>query len=145
MLPLVDLAVALGGLIIPPAFNFIKKKFIKSENDTPERTIGDLATTKPEVLPEYVSSLVQLKKVAIDFFNRDVIGVPSQWVVNLRAAIRPLGVIAAFGLLSWLAYLTITGEMIDYSAPATDTLTGIRISCEAMISSWFGHRIAISK
>ena len=131
MFPLVDLAVTLGGLIIPPAFNFIKKKFIKSENDTPERTIGDLATTKPEVLPDYTNALATLKDAEVKFFNRDVIGTASQWVVDLRASIRPIGVVFAFILL-----VLISLDMIDNA-------DGIRLSSELVISSWFGDRITL--
>ncbi len=139
MVGILDAAVAIGGLIIPPVFDFVKKKFIRSENDTPERTIGNLATTAPEHLPGYTKALADYQDALTRYFNRDVIGKASRWVVDLRAAIRPIGVICAFGMLSWLVYLTIQGN--GYG----EHLTGIRISCEAMISSWFGHRISISK
>jgi len=131
---LLDIIASIGGLIIPPAFNFIKKKFIKSENDTPERTIGDLATTKPEVVPDYVQALSTLLDAKVRFFNRDVIGSPSQWVVNLRAAIRPAGVILAFAILG---YMVITSPM------ETASVLGVRASCEVMVSSWFGDRLTI--
>jgi len=131
---LLDIIASIGGLIIPPAFNFIKKKFIKSENDTPERTIGDLATTKPEVVPAYVQALSTLLDAKVKFFNRDVIGSPSQWVVNLRAAIRPAGVILAFVILG---YLVITSPI------ETASVLGVRASCEVMVSSWFGDRLTI--
>jgi len=134
---ILDIIASIGGLIIPPAFNFIKKKFIKSENDTPERTIGDLATTKPEVVPAYVQALSTLLDAKVKFFNRDVIGSPSQWVVDLRAAIRPIGVVLAFGILAYMVY--------EQGVNVTDTWTGIRISCETMITSWFGSRFTLSK
>ena len=57
---ILDVAVSLAGLIVPGVFDFIKKKFIKSESDTPERTMSSLATTKPEVLPEYTKALASL-------------------------------------------------------------------------------------
>lgn len=131
---ILDIIASIGGLIIPPAFNFIKKKFIKSENDTPERTIGDLATTKPEVVPDYVQALSTLLGAKVQFFNRDVIGSPSQWVVDLRAAIRPAGVIMAFAILSY---------MVVTSPVETASILGVRASCEVMVSSWFGDRLTI--
>ncbi|NVM23649.1 MAG: hypothetical protein HWN68_17940 [Desulfobacterales bacterium] len=145
MFPIIDAAVSLGGLIIPPLFDFVKKKFVKSENDTPERTMGTLATTKPEVLGDYVKGYADMQRAAVEFFNRDVIGVPSQFIVNIRAAIRPIGVICSFILLGGMAYLILTEGMPQLSPEAAECLTGIRVSAEAMLSSWFGHRIAISK
>lgn len=136
-----DIIASLGGLIIPPVFSFIKKKFIKSENDTPERTIGDLATTKPEVVPDYVQALSTLLDAKVKFFNRDVIGSPSQWVVDLRAAIRPIGVVISFAILSYMVYAALTGVPMS----ANDTWVGVRLSCECMITSWFGSRFTISK
>jgi hypothetical protein len=140
MLGGLDLIVSLGGLLIAPAFDFIKKKFIKSENDTPERTIGTLATTKPEAVEGYIKGYAELLKAKVDFFNRDVIGTPSQWVVNIRAVIRPVGVCLSFIILITIAILTLLGRMDIESA----TILGIRLSCEAMISSWFGDRISLS-
>ena len=145
MFPLIDLIATVGGLVAAPVFDFLKKKFIPSERDTPEATISSLATTKPEALPDFVQGLATLKEMAIKFFNRDVIGTPSQWVIDLRAAIRPLGVIIALGTLGTMAVLVITGTMPELSAPASEMLTGVRASCELMVSSWFGHRIALSK
>lgn len=137
---ILDIIASIGGLIIPPAFNFIKKKFIKSENDTPERTIGDLATTKPEVVPDYVQALSVLLDAKVKFFNRDVIGSPSQWVVDLRAAIRPCGVVMSFVLLGYMVY-----EAQWDLGSVNETWTGVRLSCETMITSWFGSRFTISK
>lgn len=139
MFPLVDLVSTLGGLIIPPAFDFIKKKFVRSESDTPERTIGTLATSKPETLPEYVKALSTLLDSKVKFFNRDVIGTPSLWVIDLRAAIRPIGVILAFATLIVMVVLSVRGSL-----SSSETITGVRVTCEAMVSSWFGHRITLS-
>ena len=144
-----DLLVGLGGLIVPPAVDFLKKKFLKPENDTPEATMSSLATTKPEVLPDYVTAVTGMLKARVDFFNRDVIGSPSQWVVNLRAAIRPVGVILSFAILAALAVLAITNETALYDANAAtffpDVITGVRLTCELIVSSWFGSRITINQ
>jgi hypothetical protein len=127
---ILDAIVSLGSLIVPPAFDFVKKKFIKGEADTPERTMGSLATTKPEVLPGYVKSMAELKEAQAKFFNRDVIGEPSQIVVDLRAAIRPLTVLIGLGLIGAEMF---TDMKLD---------EGSRLFLEANISNWFGSRLA---
>lgn len=120
---------AIGGLIFPPMVDFLKKKFIPAENDTPERTASALATTNPEILPQYVQATGELLRARKDFFNRDVIGAPSTWVVDLRASIRPISVIGGFILLG----LEMTGTlMLDPNTRASIILNN---------SSWFGSRI----
>lgn len=131
MIPVLDLIATVGGMILPPAFDFIKKKFIKEENDTSERTLGTLATTKPEVLPEYITALSGLKEAEVKFFNRDVVGMPSQWVINLRATIRPATIAA--GLLLFI---------LDFALGTSfDIPPDVRYFFEANISSWFGSKI----
>ena len=127
---ILDALVTLGSLIIPPAFDFIKKKFIKGD-DTPEATLNTLATTKPEVIPEYIKANSMLLDAQVKFFNRDVIGMPHQWVVDLRAAIRPIVVIIALGII--LVDLLILKITLD---------EGIRLFFESVICSWFGSRIS---
>ena len=136
-----ELITTLGGLIFPPAMDFIKKKFLKPGSDTPEATMSSLATTKPEVLPEYVNAVVGLKKAEIDYFNRDVVGAPSQWVVDLRAAIRPIGVVLSFALLATQVCLAFYYK--DISMLEDPVWTGVRMSSEVVISSWFGDRIRL--
>jgi hypothetical protein len=125
---ILDVAVSLAGLILPGVFDFVKKKFIKSESDTPERTMGSLATTKPEVLPAYTNALASLMQAQTDFFNRDVIGKPSWWVIDLRAAIRPIVVVIGLVSIGLDAYTVIF---------LTD---GTRLFFEAVVSSWMGDR-----
>lgn len=138
-----DAIVAIGGLLIPPVVDFVKKKFLKKEQDTPEATMSTLATTSPDVLPGYVTAITGWLQAQVSYFNRDVTGTPSQWVINLRAAIRPVGVIGAG--------LTLIGMVVGALAGwkpnplMADTLTGIRLASEAVVSSWFGDRISISK
>lgn len=124
-----EAVLAIGGLVIPPAADFIKKKFIPAENDTPERTAGTLAVSNPEILPAYVSATSELLKARKDFFNRDVIGVPSLWVVDLRAAIRPVSVVGGFILLGMEMF---TGYQLDDNTRAAIILNN---------ASWFGSRI----
>ena len=138
-----DAIVAVGSLIIPSVVDIIKKKWLKPGQDSPEATMSTLATTKPEVLPGYVTSVTGWLKAQVDFFNRDVTGTPSQWVVDLRAAIRPVGVVLAFTTLILMVVGALSGWKPDPSM--ADTLVGVRLSCEVMISSWFGDRFSLSK
>lgn len=126
---ILDAIASIGGLIIPPVFDFIKKKFLGNE-DTPEATLSTLATTKPEVMPDYVNANAHLLEAQIKFFNRDVIGMPSQWIVNLRASIRPIFVIMAMIII-----------VIDLVLAQVDLPPGIRQFLEVTIASWFGSRI----
>lgn len=145
MVGVLDAVVSIGGLIIPPVFDFIKKKFVKAEADTPERTVGSLATTdKAEVIPPYLNAIAGLREMEIKYFNRDVIGTVSQGVADLRASIRPVAVIIAFLILASMAGLSLSDNMTGVSGEAANTLTGVRLSCEAIVSSWFGDRIKIS-
>lgn len=125
----VDAILALGGLIIPPAFDFIKKKFVSPGSDTMEATANSLATTNPEILPGFIKSQVELLKAKIEWFNRDVIGMPSQWVIDLRACIRPLSVVIGFSLLA-----------LDMSQ-ALILDPGTRGSIIVNNASWFGSKI----
>ena len=139
----IDAIISLAGLIIPPAADFIKKKFIKKEQDTPERTVGSLATTKPEVIPNYIKGLADMKRVEIEYYNRDVIGKASPWVVNLRASIRPIGVIAAMSVLVLMGVSYIWQPELLQNFVDNPNISGVRYTCEAITSSWFGDRIRL--
>ena len=138
-----DAIIAIGSLLLPPAVDFIKKKFLKKEQDTPEATMSTLATTKPDVLPGYITAMTEWLKAQVQFFNRDIAGTPSQWVVDLRAVIRPLGTIGAGIVLGVMVYAAIIGK--KPSPEMADTIVGVRYTCEAIVSSWFGDRISIGK
>ena len=138
-----DAVIAIGSLLLPPAVDFIKKKFLKKEQDTPEATMSTLATTKPDVLPGYITAMTEWLKAQVQFFNRDIAGTPSQWVVDLRAVIRPLGTIGAGIVLGVMVYAAIIGK--KPSPEMADTIVGVRYTCEAIVSSWFGDRISIGK
>ena len=119
----------LGGMVFPSIVDFVKKKWIPASNDTPERTMGTLATTKPETLAPYVQSLSLYLEAQVKFFNRDVVGTSSTWVINLRAAIRPVAVILSFAIvgLDMLKQLQLD--------PAT------RAGLLTVIGNWIGSRI----
>jgi len=68
-------------------------------------------------------------------------------VSNLRAAIRPIAVCVSIGILVIMAVANLfyTAELVKASQVAivADTLTGIRLSCEGIIASWFGSRVSL--
>lgn len=143
MFPWIDLVATLGGLVAAPTFDFLKKKFIKTENDTPERTMGSLASTKPEVLPEYVKALSAYFESQIKYFNRDVCGEVSLGIRNFRAVIRPITVVGSLGILATIAVAVIFWDYIPPAGESADVLAGVRISCEANVSSWMGSRFSL--
>jgi hypothetical protein len=125
---ILDAIVSVGSLIFPPVFDFIKKKFLKNE-DTPEATLSTLATTKPEVLPQYTASLASYLDAQTKFFNRDVIGEPSRWIIDFRASIRPAFVA-----------LAIISVLIDIFY-AVNIDPSLKLFMETTIGSWFGDRL----
>lgn len=125
---LLDAITTIGGLIIPPVFNFIKKKFLTGSDD-PDETLNTLALTKPDALAAYVSAQAALLEAQTKFFNRDVVGEPSKWVLDLRAAIRP-----SFVLIS----LVIRGLGFVYGWQIDESYCVLMDAC---ISSWFGSRL----
>lgn len=138
----IDAILAIIGLVGPPVVDFIKKKFIPEENDTPERTMGTLATTNPDVLPQYITAMAGYFESMKGWFNRDVTGSPSQWVTDLRAAIRPLAVVGAFVILGGM----VVGTGLGWT-PAEglkETIAGIRGACILTVTSWMGDRISIT-
>lgn len=128
---ILDAIISLAGIVVPPVFDFIKKKFVKNADDTPEATMSALATTKPEVLAAYTSAVTEYTKAQAAYFNRDVVGQLPIWVSALRATIRPTVVVVG------LIHLTLHG--LYGSAVVLDD--GIRLFYEANISAWFGTRL----
>jgi len=126
-----DAIISLGGLLIPPVFDFVKKLFIKPSKDNAESTMSTLAVTKPEVLADYVNALAEHMKAQAIFFNRDVYGQIPVWVSGLRAVIRPAVVI--FGLTHFALH-GLFGESFVLDV-------GTRYFYEINISSWFGTKM----
>ena len=90
MIPgLLEAATALGGLVIPPVFDVIKRKVLGIPEDSSEGTLSALARSNPEVMTGYVRAKAELYDAEARFFNRDIAGTPSTWVIDLRGAIRP--------------------------------------------------------
>jgi len=139
----IDAIIALASLVIPGAIDFVKKKWLSPESDTPEATMSTLATTKPDVLPAYIQATTAYMNAQKEFFNRDVVGAPSQWVIDLRAAIRPIGVVGAGLTLAGMVLASVMDIEIDPTMAGT--LEGVRLSSVAIVSSWFGSRLDIHK
>ena len=135
-----DAIISIGSLLIPPVVDFVKKKFLKPGQDTPEATMSTLATTKPEVLPGYVTAITGYLSAQVSYFNRDVSGTPSQWVINLRAAIRPIATAGAGLTMVVLVFMALNGYKPEPSM--STTIDGIRYTCETILASWFGDRLS---
>ncbi|MBE3144271.1 MAG: hypothetical protein IMZ61_10160 [Planctomycetes bacterium] len=105
--------------------------------------MASLALSKPEALAAYVEGLAKYTDAQTSFFNRDVSGALSTWVADLRACIRPVGTIFALIVLSIIGFAALTGTKIDPTMK--DTMDGLRYTCEAVASSWFGTKISLTK
>lgn len=119
---------ALGGLIVPPIYSLIKG-WVGKKSDSPTDTLNTLATTNPSQMSSYMSSLATWLSAKVKFFNRDVVGTPSQWVVDLRASIRPVYIVSYIIMMFFSVYF---GYKID---PAFSALGN---SC---VSFWFSNRM----
>ncbi len=137
----IEAILALVGLVVPPAFDFIKKKFLKPDSDTPEATMATLATTKPEVMKDYLVGQAGLLDAKTKYFNRDIAGMPSQWVIDMRASIRPVGVIIAIIVLASMGFMALTGNYQPKPEVAT-TMAAVRAFCILIVTSWFGDRLS---
>lgn len=124
---IIDAIVSAIGFLTPVVSDFIKKKFLK--NESPEATISSLALTKPECLDKFVTARTAYLNSEVKYFNEDVVGNPSKWVVDLRAAIRPLFVIIS---LLYIGLICKYGWTVDPS---------FRMVMDYSINSWFGHRL----
>jgi hypothetical protein len=125
----IEAIMAILGLVAPPVIDFVKQKFFKGSGD-PESTIATLATTKPDQLGPYVEATSKYLDAQVRFFNRDITGVISIWVSNIRAIIRPLGVIVSLAFLfaDGFKYIELTPE--------------VRGTFSMICTSWFGSRIS---
>jgi len=130
MLFTADLLMGLAGLVVPPVFHFIKGIFMPDKSDDPESTMSTLATTKPEVLGPYVAALADYTKAQVAYFNRDVSGIPRQWIVDLRAALRPCS--SAVGVMALIAEAYVPGFTLE---------PGTRAFFILATSSWFGSKV----
>ena len=116
----------LGGLVIPPVIDLVRKKVLGKEDDSIEATLATLATSKPEAINDYIYALARLEEAKTAFFQRDVMGNASQWVTDLRAAIRP-----------GITVLALIALVVGYFGHF-DLDEGTRATLCFVVSSWFG-------
>ena len=125
---ILDVISSLAGLVIPPAFDFIKNKFSR-KTTTPQETLSSLAVTKPEVMPAFIEAQAKLTDAEVRLYNRDITQEVSRWVADLRGSIRPIFTVASIIIM----IIAIIHQLnID---PALKQLM------EITISSWFGDRL----
>lgn len=126
---------AIVGTVLPMTTKLIKSIFGKKSNQSPQEAIDDIAIAKPEILPAYVEALSKQMEAQTAWFNRDVSGELSQWVRDLRSAIRPSVVACSFIILFLEGILMlITGKQM-LNEPT-------RAACTGFIGTWFGDRIS---
>jgi hypothetical protein len=123
------------GTVLPPAFKLVKGIFGRKSNQSPTEALDDIATTKPEILPQYVEALAKVGEMELRYFSRDVTQPLTQWVADLRAAIRPSAVVISFVLL------LIDGiAKAGWGTHAFDD--GTRAAYTGYIGTWIGDRIS---
>lgn len=132
---LLDFATVALGYLVPPIMDFIKKKFLQKGSDSVAATLKSLANTNPQLMQQVMTvqtALFKAESGVLDsktrYFNRDIATSASQWVVNLRAIIRPLVTLSA---------LALTILHFVYKLPLD---TAIQQIMEFSIASWFGSR-----
>ena len=123
------------GLVWPTVSQTIKSLFGKKSSLTKE-TIGALASTKPEVLADYVRANNETVEFNIKWFNRDVGTGVHPWVVTWRAAIRPLVVTCSISALLVMYFLPDEFDLVSKAAANTD----ITAVLSFYVSSWMGSR-----
>ena len=123
----IDAIVSLLSLFGPKIIDLVKG--VVNRKNTPEQTLATLATTNPEALAQYTTAQSQLVAAINSSVNSDVAGQLSQWVSNVRAMIRPVITVAAFG---HIIIAHISGQQIPDS---------VMYIYETAIGSWFGGRL----
>lgn len=122
---ILNLISLIGNVVIPPLFSLIKSLF--GIKDNPENTLSTLALNKPETLPDYIKAQSLYLEAETKFFQRDISGTPSQWVIDLRACIRPISVILSFGIL----FSSLFGKIPDE----------VLLTCNGVIGNWLGTKL----
>jgi len=122
-----DIISSVAGFALPVVSDLVKSIF--GSKSTPRATLNTLATTKPEVIAEYVKANAVLMEAETKFFQRDVVGELSRWVRDLRGAIRPIGTAVCAAALTFNHFI------------ALNLTPGTEASFCFIVSSWFGSRV----
>ena len=115
---------------IPPLLDILKTKVVGAQK--PEQILGSMALNEKtaQFVPQFVESLQKLietqSQFQKDLFNVDVVGQPSQFVVDLRALIRPVTVLVSLGVFAVSPFV----EIPQY----------VQQACSMFIGFWFGSR-----
>jgi hypothetical protein len=123
----------LGGVIgfaLPVVSDLVKSLFGK--NKGPQATLTTLATTKPEVIPEYVKANAALLEAETKYFKRDMPEDSTRmpiWVLALRGAIRPIGTLICFLSLALNKFASL------------NLTPGTEASFCFILGAWFGSRV----
>lgn len=126
---------AIVGTVLPMTTKLIRSIFGKKTNQSPQDALDDVALSKPEILPAYVEALSKQVEAQTAWFNRDVSGDLSQWVRDLRSAIRPSVVACSFILLGIEGlFMIFTGRQMLNEAT--------RAACTGFIGTWMGDRVS---
>lgn len=131
MLFTTDAIVSLGSIIFPPVWDLVRKKVLGRDDDSSEATLSTLARTKPEIMADYVKAMAAMKEAEVKAFQADISGSPAQWVVTVRAAIRPIGT-----ALALLALILCPFCGIELTETTRYTLQGV-------VGIWFGTQISL--
>jgi hypothetical protein len=132
MIPgLLEAGTALIGVLAPAAVDIFKTKVLGMEPQGAKDVLGSLAKSNPDKMADFVKAQADLMDAETRTFNRDVIGIPSGWVVDIRAAIRPVVTVASIIMLA--AEMLPFGFVLDPGTRATLCL---------IVSYWFGSRVA---
>jgi hypothetical protein len=119
---------SLAGLVWPTVAQGVKHLFGKSST-TEQETVGALASTNPDVIPEYVRAMNEGKDFQLKWFNRDVSGAVHWIVLTWRAAIRPFVVTCSIAALVAMYFIP--------SITADPEITSV---LSFYVSSWMGSR-----
>lgn len=129
--PITTILTTLGSMVLPPLLEIVKAKALGTRD--PVQMLSSLAVNEKtaQVIPSLIEnwrSLIETQsQLQVKMFNVDVIGQPSQWVVDLRASIRPVTVIISLLLFIISPFITVP----DY----------VQQACAGFIGFWFGNRM----
>ena len=116
------------GMVWPTVAQGVKSLFGK-KTTTEEETVGALANTNPEILPDYTRALNEGKEFKLKWFNRDVLG-DVHWIVSTwRAGIRP-----------FVVTISIAALVLMYFSPEVQTDKELTSVLSFYVSSWMGGR-----
>lgn len=103
-----------------------------------------LGSAQPRTLSERIQLIEAEAKAAESLASLDaVVGTPSQWVVDLRSALRPIAsLVLVCGYVGLVIVLTASGTKVGAGDIAAITILGELAGCA--IFYWFGERLHVN-